>query len=396
MALMMMTAVGPKLPLQRNKSRISRGFDAQKLIVLIKFLKESALVRVDLTGEETQKAFDIVLTNLARTAPPIPGFRRMKGGLFVPKSFLLQMLGRDRENLKVKSQFKTIQTAEELEAAFTPGSEFGFNAVILPLTQEKEAVSEFASTRAAINTLRWFIWSYLPQYKAPPMSCMASAAVGSDGIAPFLVVVIAPQAFANLSSSLNFFSSCNKSQNPSPHASHYRYMNQSTVSHVVYLQSRLVFDDLPQQCADECVACSGRVDLFDGVGLDAAMEILDPRKPAKCVYLGVVLASLLPEGDEEELQTRAPESHGDFVFHRLRAGEELQLDVAHLDDVGLIPDAQDLLPGLRRRRPQRQPEVGVVGEQGSCFLCRPHGLQMSGSTWLRDQAYRSVVKDRGV
>ncbi|URD84791.1 Bacterial trigger factor protein (TF) [Musa troglodytarum] len=109
----------------------------------------------------------------------------------VPKSFLLQMLGRDRvtkfliqeivgitigdyENLKVKSQFKTIQTAEELEAAFTPGSEFGFNAV-----------------------------------------------------------------------------------------------------------SRLVFDDLPQQCADECVACSGRVDLFDGVGLDAAMEILDPRKPAK-------------------------------------------------------------------------------------------------------------------
>lgn len=35
---------------------------------------------MDLTGEETQKAFDNVLTNLARTAPPIPGFRRMKGG----------------------------------------------------------------------------------------------------------------------------------------------------------------------------------------------------------------------------------------------------------------------------------------------------------------------------
>ncbi|URD77418.1 Bacterial trigger factor protein (TF) [Musa troglodytarum] len=260
MALMMMTAVGPKLPLQRNKSRISRVmvpislkatlsrtteranacnvWEGQSLTFLhqrglrhspwstfavgpgleasisdpskndirldnVKIVIESRdndkiTVRVDLTGEETQKAFDIV-----------------------PKSFLLQMLGRDRvtkfliqeivgitigdyENLKVKSQFKTIQTAEELEAAFTPGSEFGFNAV------EKEAVSEFASTRAAINTLRWFIWSYLPQYK-----------------------------------------------------------------------SRLVFDDLPQQCADECVACSGRVDLFDGVGLDAAMEILDPRKPAK-------------------------------------------------------------------------------------------------------------------
>ncbi|URD84792.1 Bacterial trigger factor protein (TF) [Musa troglodytarum] len=216
MALMMMTAVGPKLPLQRNKSRISRVmvpislkatlsrtteranacnvWEGQSLTFLhqrglrhspwstfavgpgleasisdpskndirldnVKIVIESRdndkiTVRVDLTGEETQKAFDIV-----------------------PKSFLLQMLGRDR---------------------------------ILPLTQEKEAVSEFASTRAAINTLRWFIWSYLPQYK-----------------------------------------------------------------------SRLVFDDLPQQCADECVACSGRVDLFDGVGLDAAMEILDPRKPAK-------------------------------------------------------------------------------------------------------------------
>ncbi|OAY73913.1 Trigger factor, partial [Ananas comosus] len=65
---------------------------------------EKIHVRVDLTAEETQKAFDEVLTNLARTAPPIPGFRRMKGGelahfaqlLPVPKSFLLQILGKDR------------------------------------------------------------------------------------------------------------------------------------------------------------------------------------------------------------------------------------------------------------------------------------------------------------
>ncbi|URD84790.1 Bacterial trigger factor protein (TF) [Musa troglodytarum] len=341
MALMMMTAVGPKLPLQRNKSRISRVMVPISLKATLSRTTERANACNVWEGLEASisdpSKNDIRLDNVKIVIES-----RDNDKITVPKSFLLQMLGRDRvtkfliqeivgitigdyENLKVKSQFKTIQTAEELEAAFTPGSEFGFNAVILPLTQEKEAVSEFASTRAAINTLRWFIWSYLPQYK-----------------------------------------------------------------------SRLVFDDLPQQCADECVACSGRVDLFDGVGLDAAMEILDPRKPAKSVYLGVVLASLLPEGDEEELQTRAPESHGDFVFHRLRAGEELQLDVAHLDDVGLVPDAQDLLPGLRRRRPQRQPEVGVVGEQGSCFLCRPHGLQMSGSTWLRDQAYRSVVKDRGL
>ncbi|CAL9069400.1 uncharacterized protein LOC135653225 isoform X4 [Musa acuminata AAA Group] len=229
MALMMMTAFGPKLPLQRDKSRISRVmvplslkatlsrtteratacnvWEGQSLTFLhqrglrhspwstfavgpgleasisdpskndirldnVKIVIESRdndkiTVRVDLTGEETQKAFDIVLTNLARTAPPIPGFRRMKGGKTsnVPKSFLLQMLGRDRvtkfliqeivgitigdyvkkENLKVKSQFKTIQTAEELEAAFTPGSEFGFNAVVDVENSDSETTSSSAS-----------------------------------------------------------------------------------------------------------------------------------------------------------------------------------------------------------------------------------------------------------
>ncbi|PIA59242.1 hypothetical protein AQUCO_00400254v1 [Aquilegia coerulea] len=37
-------------------------------------------VRVDLTGKETQKVFDDVLTNLAKTAPAVPGFRKQKGG----------------------------------------------------------------------------------------------------------------------------------------------------------------------------------------------------------------------------------------------------------------------------------------------------------------------------
>ncbi|KAJ0092807.1 hypothetical protein Patl1_26701 [Pistacia atlantica] len=55
-------------------------------------------VRVDLTGDATQKVFDKVLANLARSAPPIPGFRREKGGKTtkVPKDFLLQILGEDR------------------------------------------------------------------------------------------------------------------------------------------------------------------------------------------------------------------------------------------------------------------------------------------------------------
>ncbi|KAJ0034108.1 hypothetical protein Pint_26064 [Pistacia integerrima] len=137
-------------------------------------------VRVDLTGDATQKVFDKVLANLARSAPPIPGFRREKGGKTtkVPKDFLLQILGEDRvtkfvvqeivsstmtdyskkashcqfllhasfdptsvdtykcfnsmqENLNVKEKkVTTTQSAEELKKVFTPGNEFGFNAIM--------------------------------------------------------------------------------------------------------------------------------------------------------------------------------------------------------------------------------------------------------------------------
>ncbi|XVF37602.1 hypothetical protein REPUB_Repub20aG0023800 [Reevesia pubescens] len=109
-------------------------------------------LRVDVTGIETQKVFNKVLTDLARQAPPIPGFRREKGGnSLVPKDFLLQILGEDRvtkfviqeivtstvadyvkkENLNVKeNKVSTSQTTEELKVSFTPGKEFGFNAVL--------------------------------------------------------------------------------------------------------------------------------------------------------------------------------------------------------------------------------------------------------------------------
>nr|XP_027068193.1 uncharacterized protein LOC113693743 isoform X6 [Coffea arabica] len=110
-------------------------------------------VRVDLGGEETRLVFEKVLTNLARAAPPVPGFRRQKGGKTskVPKDFLLQMLGEERvtnfviqeivsstladytkkENLTVKgNKINTIQTAEELRSSFVPGKEFGFSATL--------------------------------------------------------------------------------------------------------------------------------------------------------------------------------------------------------------------------------------------------------------------------
>ncbi|KAK4422030.1 hypothetical protein Salat_2153700 [Sesamum alatum] len=110
-------------------------------------------VRVDLTGKETEIVFEKILRNLARTAPPVPGFRREKGGKTskVPRDFLLQILGEDRvtnfviqeivsstladyvkkENLSVKdNKINTIQTADELKSAFIPGNDFGFNATL--------------------------------------------------------------------------------------------------------------------------------------------------------------------------------------------------------------------------------------------------------------------------
>ncbi|PKA55788.1 hypothetical protein AXF42_Ash012080 [Apostasia shenzhenica] len=122
-------------------------------------------VRVNLTGDQTQRAFEEVLTNLATTAPPIPGFEVKEPCLQVPKSFLLQILGKDRatkfliqeivsismsdyvrkENLKVNNQFKTVQTADDLESGFIPGSEFGFNATMEIEKSDLETTSSESS-----------------------------------------------------------------------------------------------------------------------------------------------------------------------------------------------------------------------------------------------------------
>ncbi|WVZ02702.1 hypothetical protein V8G54_023508 [Vigna mungo] len=147
-------------------------------------------LRVDLTGDQTQKVFDRIVTNLGRTAPPVPGFRMQKGGKnqeaallikidTIPKDFLLQMLGEERvikfaiqeilnstmadyvkkasdfyqiiyvgvmnmnlfshlmiqyqENMDEKNwKINTTQSAEQLKKSFTPGNDFGFNVILEP------------------------------------------------------------------------------------------------------------------------------------------------------------------------------------------------------------------------------------------------------------------------
>jgi len=48
-------------------------------------------LRVDLTGDQTQKVFDRIVTNLGRTAPPVPGFRMQKGGTNQEAALLIKI-----------------------------------------------------------------------------------------------------------------------------------------------------------------------------------------------------------------------------------------------------------------------------------------------------------------
>ncbi|KAJ8559608.1 hypothetical protein K7X08_003666 [Anisodus acutangulus] len=98
---------------------------------------EKIQVRVDVNEEDTKIIFEKVLANLAKSAPPVPGFRRAKGGKTskVPRDFMLQILGEERvtkfvireivtstladyvkkENLTVKdNKISTTQSADEL------------------------------------------------------------------------------------------------------------------------------------------------------------------------------------------------------------------------------------------------------------------------------------------
>nr|GMD23541.1 uncharacterized protein LOC109156844 isoform X2 [Ipomoea batatas] len=134
-------------------------------ITLVSQDDKTIQVRVDLTGKDTQIIFDKTLIRLGREAPPVPGFRKQKGGISrIPKEFLLEMLGADRvtnfviqeiitstvanyvteEKLVVKdNKVTTTQTAEELKSSFAPGNAFGFDAI---LELEKSAADTLNST----------------------------------------------------------------------------------------------------------------------------------------------------------------------------------------------------------------------------------------------------------
>lgn len=125
-------------------------------------------VRVELSGKDTQRAFDTVVRSLAKNAPPVPGFRKAKGGKtsIVPTSVLLNMMGVSRvrkfvieeivrtvlveyvekEGIKAKKSLATDKNADELNAIFEPGQDFGFDAT---LDLEEDAGDAEAAAAAA-------------------------------------------------------------------------------------------------------------------------------------------------------------------------------------------------------------------------------------------------------
>ncbi|XP_073000213.1 uncharacterized protein [Typha latifolia] len=109
-------------------------------------------IRVDVSGAKTQAIFDDAFSKLVAAAQPIPGFRRVKGGKTpdIPKDVLLHIIGPskvykqsikriinytvaeyvEKQSVKVGKNLKVEQNYEELEAAFQPGKDFSFDAIL--------------------------------------------------------------------------------------------------------------------------------------------------------------------------------------------------------------------------------------------------------------------------
>ncbi|TKW34119.1 hypothetical protein SEVIR_2G283400v4 [Setaria viridis] len=109
-------------------------------------------IQVNVSGTMTDSIFEKVLTKKVAAAQPLPGFRQMKGGKTpdVPKEVALHLIGPSKvkketikkiinctvaeyvqkEGLTASKNLKVEQSYEELEAAFEPGKEFCFDAMV--------------------------------------------------------------------------------------------------------------------------------------------------------------------------------------------------------------------------------------------------------------------------
>mmetsp|Transcript_22569 Transcript_22569/g.31426 ORF Transcript_22569/g.31426 Transcript_22569/m.31426 type:complete len:206 (+) Transcript_22569:134-751(+) len=107
-------------------------------------------IEVSISGGNTQSKFNQVLKDLSRNSPPIPGYRKAKGGknAAVPTSMLLNMLGKQRvygfviddlvsnilldyateEGLDTEKEASLEKDNKQLQEGFAPGKPLEFSA----------------------------------------------------------------------------------------------------------------------------------------------------------------------------------------------------------------------------------------------------------------------------
>lgn len=150
------------------------------------------------------------------------------------------------------------------------------------------------------------------------------------------------------------------------------------------MEDGVVLGDVDEEGADEGVAGAGGV---DGVDLEAGHAALE--------VLGEVPASLVPVGDDEQLEPVKPQGQHVLLVVGVPAREEGHLVVADLDEVGLLPDAEDALACGVGRRPEREAHVGVVGAEHARGLGCAHGGHVRRAARLGDERDGAVVEHPG-
>ncbi|KAM7489616.1 hypothetical protein LguiB_027100 [Lonicera macranthoides] len=97
-------------------------------------------ISVEVFGAKTEAIFNNVFSKMVAAAQPIPGFQRTKGGKFFsntqynagdPSNLTGKLDGKAIEGLAVSKDLKVEQSFEDLQAAFEPGDNFRFDAVVI-------------------------------------------------------------------------------------------------------------------------------------------------------------------------------------------------------------------------------------------------------------------------
>ncbi|XP_066160279.1 uncharacterized protein [Oryza sativa Japonica Group] len=151
------SVLGAVSPIQCTETSTESLVSFKDFLVSVQTEEDGLIkLRVTVADTMTESIFEKVFSKNVAAAQPLPGFRRMKGGLllylgkpyFIPKEIALHLIGPSKvkketikniisltiaeyvqkEDLDASKNLKVLQTYEELEAAFEPGKEFCFDA----------------------------------------------------------------------------------------------------------------------------------------------------------------------------------------------------------------------------------------------------------------------------